>query len=202
MLSGERFDDIPVYHSDGVAQYRKRKDGEELFLSTMGLTKEDFPLGYSTVAGLREVKQLRPKLESIEEQLLEDGSIMLPEKTDIFLVSRSRNGNHAAVKLGFLKDGRPVALKTRNVDLVDKKDGSALGDGSAYVSRLLLRDYYAAQICDDLGIGPKVHGFYEQGGLEWMVMDIVLGDFPASAVSFITKDSFKEFGRCTGLNSS
>ncbi|MBI4982917.1 MAG: hypothetical protein HZC15_07305, partial [Candidatus Omnitrophica bacterium] len=127
-------------------------------LQTSDIAEEDLP--YSVVMREQNKHGFVPSTLS-EVPLIQD--VRLPSE-DVFLISKAMNGSAGVVKLGFLKDGRPVALK-------------AYFTNRPLTERFMLMDYQGAYIADVLGIGPKVHGLFVDQKAKWLVMDIVSGDF-------------------------
>ena len=165
----------------GIEGYLKKTEKPFTFLETAKLAKEDFPDGYSTLLGLRNPQNpgnIPSRLKDIDT-----ADVILPD-VDIFLVNNFYNGWDSVYRLGFLEDGRPVAvrtdmsmenasLETRNSHLV-----SAYTDG--------LKVYR-------LGFGPQVHGiFRDKDKALGIVTDIVPGDFPNEVPEFITSQTVKE----------
>ena len=100
-------------------------------------------------------------LKGDTERLLQDQAADVALVTDIMLVSYVRNGYTSVVRLGFLKDGRPVALKSAQPP-----------------AQLHHREYRSYLLGEILGIAPKIHGLWKDSdGSINIVMDIVPGEF-------------------------
>jgi len=100
-------------------------------------------------------------LKGDTERLLQDQAADVALVTDIMLVSYVRNGYTSVVRLGFLKDGRPVALKSAQPP-----------------AQLHPREYKSYLLGEILGIAPKIHGLWKDSdGSINIVMDIVPGEF-------------------------
>ncbi len=172
----------PLLLGKGVKKYLGIRGNEfPLYLMTKDIIPEnDLPAGYPTVSGLREPRPARRLAQHLSE--IERVKVTLPDR-DIFISSSYYNGSGGCVKLGFLPGGEPAALK------------AYFGGWSEKEAReRLLGSYIAGQIADDLGIGPSLHGIFEDdSGVLWMVMDIVPGEFAAGAGDFIKSWSSDEF---------
>ncbi|MFA5320463.1 MAG: hypothetical protein WC418_04700, partial [Candidatus Omnitrophota bacterium] len=168
----------------GGENYNKlRRNSNPLYLMTKDIDhRRDLPAGYATVSGLRKPRITTRHLPSHLSEVPRV-ELFLPDK-DIFLTSNAYNGSQGCVKLGVLATGEPVALKAYFSGDISVKES---------MDRLL-ESYRVGQIADDLGIGPCMHGLFEDDiGTLWMVMDIVPGDFPPGAGEFIKAWSIEEF---------
>lgn len=166
----------------GIEGYLKKTEKPFTFLETAKLAKEDFPDGYSTLSGLRNPQTTGDIPSRLKE--IEITDVILPD-VDIFLVNNFYNDWDSIYRLGFLEDGRPVAVRadmsmenasieTRNSHLI-----GAYADG--------LKVYR-------LGFGPEMHGiFRDKDKASGIVMDIVPGDFPYEVPEFINSRTVKEF---------
>jgi hypothetical protein len=101
----------------------------------------------------------------------------------VFLTGEVEQGSASHVRLGFLKDGRPVAIKAHlPVELWKGKEQERL--------RI---EANGARLLDDLGIGPRFHGIFAEGdGTLNVVTDIVPGDFPTEASKDITLQTIED----------
>jgi serine/threonine protein kinase len=167
--------------SFAINEYQGTNSGASvLYLPTINIKDSD--LGYDNTLGPRK-QQLRNSYDSVSRlPLIRD--VRLPDK-DILLVSSMVNGTSGVVKLGFLPDGRPVALKSyfpSNFTADYKRD----------INDFLLEDYNAAIFAEDLGIGPQVHGVFLDGARPWLVMDVVTGDFIHKAGRFVNLQTFED----------
>jgi hypothetical protein len=88
--------------------------------------------------------------------------------TDILLLSQFHSGqSNSLVRLGYLRDGTPVALKTYLVSDSSEK---------------MLIEAQSAEIIDKLGIGSRFHGIFQDKEGRWNIaMDIVPGDHQSFA---------------------
>lgn len=164
--------------SDGIEKFIKKRNLKKYrYLSSMDITKEDLPSDYSTTSGLREPKKVGRLPKSLDE--IPRVKVILPD-VDVFLVSRAHSGGETVVRLGFLEDGRPVAVK-ENIRYFPSD-----------FSLEILDDYKGAKIADDLGIGPKIHGIFQEADNLGIVMDIVPGDFELAAKDFIALATIKD----------
>ncbi|MFZ2456253.1 MAG: hypothetical protein WAX07_07240 [Candidatus Altiarchaeia archaeon] len=166
------------------------------FIPTSRINKNDFPAGYSTFGGLK-APALHEKVEISSLNDLPGADLMKVDEA--FLVSESANkGTEAVARLGTLEvDGRPVAVRT-------------YAQSSAYfhpgIEKILINDYKAAVLFDELGIGPKMHGVYrrtinESTVIAGNVTDIVPGDYPYSPAGKknINLDTVKDLIKACGL---
>jgi hypothetical protein len=159
-----------------IDEYLKDNVKEINCLQTSDVAEEDLP--YSVAMRVPRNLDFVPKSLSTVPFIQ---NVRLPSE-DVFLISRDMNGSAGVVKLGFLKDGRPVALKAYFTD-------------RPLTERFMLMDYQGAYIADALGIGPKVHGLFVDQKAKWLVMDIVSGDFPSVVrenIKLVTYRDLKE----------
>ena len=167
----------------GVVNYiEQRKLTQYGYLMTNDIdSAKDLPAGYPVITGLREPRFPTRKLPDVISDVTKV-DIVLPD-SDIFLTSSYHNGSGGCVKLGFLLNGDPVALKTY---LFTK------GTKDSFEQELF-RSYRSGVIADNLGIGPRMHGFFEDNdGLLWIVMDIVPGDFEPDDDKLVTFETINE----------
>lgn len=80
--------------------------------------------------------------------------------TDILIGSETKPSMYSLVRLGFLPDGRPVAVKTIFKNSIPKARDEARG----------------AKILSDLGLFPTYHGFWFEGREVSLVTDIAPGE--------------------------
>ncbi|MEW6101993.1 MAG: hypothetical protein AB1481_06855, partial [Candidatus Omnitrophota bacterium] len=167
----------------GIAKYFKySSERDYLFLPSVEIAPADLPIDYSTVSGLRQPRIRGSLPVSLEE--IKRTRVFFPS-ADVFVLSMEHNGSKAAVRLGFLEDGRPIAVKSYSFDPKDN-------DAKKEIEKYLLEEYQRAQIVDELGIGPALHGFYETPTELGFVMDIATGDHPEAITRFITTDTIIE----------
>ncbi len=169
---------VPQVTDTRVAARLKGVGKQAQYLPTIRITRDFLPAHYSTSNGLRPVQALRdfprslkdiPRVEVIPLKI--DDSYVVP-------FSEVNNGSQAVVLLGQLEDSlAPIVLKTYPGD-----------------ERLCLSDYQGAQLAEDLGIGPRVHGIYDDSsGRSWIVVDLVPGDFPESGKQRFTAETIAEY---------
>jgi|GEM_PF-5221689 len=97
--------------------------------------------------------------------------------TDIVFASEEHSGSAGLVRLGYLSDGRPVALKAYH-----------LGPQRNDLDDVALEEAQSAKMLSDLGVGPRFHGIWKDPDGAWnVVFDIARGDFngmPITAQTF------------------
>lgn len=139
---------VPGYLSGQIA----REKGARFFLLTEDIPESSLP--YKN--GLRPVRPSRhEKFSSVTAVPMID-----VDESSVHLTSRFGGGSQKSdVRLGFLKDGTPVVLKTYN-------------DQSKILGEAASAEFLSAQ-----GVGPRFHGLYRgsRGELN-VVMDVVPGD--------------------------
>jgi hypothetical protein len=111
------------------------------------------------------------------------------EVTDIAFASVEHSGSAGLVRLGYLQDGRPVALKSYH-----------LGPGRTDAEEVALSETRSAKLLSDLGVGPLFHGVWRDPEGHWnVVFDVARGDFVGTPV---TADTFRDletiFARLNG----
>src|SRR3989338_1001557 len=149
----------------GIGNYLKRTGRVGRYLPTK-LLRDELPYQ----AELRPSQPIGRLPEAWDE--LPRVNVEFPDGGDVFLVSKLFSGSAGVVRLGFLDDGRPVALKTYYFS--DPNDDNS----SELLRAVLLRDFRGAKLADYLGIGPITHGVFQNRDGKWnIVMDIVPGDF-------------------------
>ena len=182
-VNAEKFDSLTaLFITDlqdaSLAAIIPGRDRNEVYLPTVQIGVDHLPPGYSTSNGLRPEKPLRELPASLNDIPRVDAIPSIFNGKHVIPVSYVDNGTEAIVRLGQLAENlAPVVLKTypRQADQV-------------------LSDYQGAQIADDLGIGPAVHGvFVDEKGLIWTVTDLVTGDFPEVDQDIITQQSVADF---------
>ncbi|MFA5004970.1 MAG: hypothetical protein WC561_02435, partial [Candidatus Omnitrophota bacterium] len=166
----------------GIEGYLKKTEKPFTFLETAKLAKEDFPDGYSTLLGLRNPQTTGDIPSRLKE--IETADVILPD-VDIFLVNNFYNDWDSVYRLGFLEDGRPVAVRTdmsmENAS-IETRNSHLVG---AYADGLKVYR---------LGFGPEMHGILrDKDKASGIVMDIVPGDFPYEVPEFINSRTAKEF---------
>ncbi len=156
-----------IPRSEGMDVFKKLTgEGNCRYLITGDISKSDLPSGYPIA--LREPNPSKSLPGEIK--------VTMPD-TDVFLVNQLHNGAFSVVRLGWLEDGTPVAVKSRYTeDAAD--DNQRVQD-----------DYNDAFFADRLGIGPRLHGCFTDGqGRFSFAMDIVPGEF-AGVGDFILQSS-------------
>ncbi|MFC1623747.1 glycoside hydrolase family 15 protein [Candidatus Omnitrophota bacterium] len=178
------------------------------YLTTKNISSENLP--YPT--HMRD-----PKTAPVPHRIVD---VNMPDDVDgVFLLGKEHGGSNSYVRLGYLEDGRPVAIRThllfndfkedvhKFVALLREYQGLQIADDlrskvdsleltSSETKDLFhgfLKDYQSALILDELGIGPSVHGIFVDGeGNPNIVMDVVPGDFPKVVPEFITAATFRD----------
>jgi hypothetical protein len=93
--------------------------------------------------------------------------------TDIAFASEEHSGSAGLVRLGYLEDGRPVALKAYHL----RGRHEELND-------FMLEETRSAKMLSDLGVGPRFHGVWRDHDGSWnVVFDIARGDFSGTPVT-------------------
>ena|GEM_PF-3266336 len=168
----------------GLADYMKyhKPVGYGYLMTKNIIPEEDLPPGYPVVMGLRKPRDSFSRVPASVSDAPKV-EVILPDR-DIFLTSYDYNGAMGCVKLGFLPNGDPVALKANFFSEMKK----------GVLEKKLFAGYKAGLIAEDLGIGPRMYGFFrDSSGILWMVMDLVPGDFIEKAGGFITANTIEEF---------
>jgi hypothetical protein len=98
--------------------------------------------------------------------------------SDVAFASEQHSGSAGLVRLAYLDDGRPVAVKAyhlRRNTTRQELDGLALDEARS------------AQLLSDLGVGPRFHGLWLDADGDWnVVFDIARGDFNGTPVNAAT----------------
>jgi len=172
-LTGEEIIDNAVGGGGGVKVFLSKFKGTAKFLPTASLTKNDLPQDYGTSLRSSTVHKNFP--QNIGDiTLMEDVKL-----TDVLLVSRIHNGMSGVARLGYLSNGRPVAVRFLYLTRIDEMS--------------LLKDCQGAQIADELGIGPRFYGLSkDEFGNYGMVMDIVIGDHPVLGSGNVNMQTFHD----------
>lgn len=145
------------------------------FIFTTDLSgKLPYPSGLRQPLAPSERKLLPPSVDKIDRVM-----VSLPEE-DTLLVSHTKNGTQSVARLGFLEDGRPVALLTVYPDVQEKEN------------EIILKQFQGGQIAEELGLAGKMHGVFEEpNGKLSVVMEIAEGDFAYPVRERITAETFQ-----------
>jgi hypothetical protein len=136
-------------------------------LLTKDIAAADLP--YSTA--LRE-----PRPVSLPATLAEVRPAPVRAVTDVAFASVEHSGGAALVRLGSLRDGRPVALKAYHLRPEE-------GDPA----EIALEEARSAKLLSDLGVGPIFHGLWRDPEGNWnVVFDIARGDFSGTPINDAT----------------
>ncbi len=166
------------HYSEAISKYLIEKKAEVRYLPTDKITSKD--LGY--LVALREMQLPLKKLPPSFDQI-SDINVNFTKET-IFLISKVHSGDEGIVRIGFLDDDRPVAVKTYYTEEASEKAKE----------EYLLEDFHGAILADQLGIGPRFHGKHiDHEGKINLVMDIVPGDFLPASKGFIAVDTIRDF---------
>lgn len=161
----------------GILRYRKKTGRMGLFLPTETLSTEDLPYPI----GLRPMQPLTELPVSFED--IPQSKVVMPEK-DVFLVSRIDSGSGGLVRLGYLADGRPVAVIT-------SYPSHPLSPNQ--LEAQLLRDFRGALLNQRLGVGPEAHGKDRDRDRRWnIVVDITPGDMPEVMAKKLTPQTIND----------
>ena len=143
-------------------------------LLTKDIAESDLPYA----SAIRSRPNLKPDLPETLEQVRR---APMARVTDIGLASEEHSGSAGLVRLGYLADGRPVALKTYYPAEMPGESRAAELPG------LMLQEARAAQLYSELGIGPQFHGIWKDADGRWnVVFDIARGDFRGTPVKDVT----------------
>lgn len=142
-------------------------------LLTTKLAASDLPYGHA----LRPVRSLKPRLPRTLEEV---PPARMSRVTDVGLASRVDGGSNGLVRLGYLEDGRPVALKAIYLPSHPVTGRSR----DAEVPGMTLEEARAAQLYSDLGVSPEFHGLWKDDDGRWnVVFDIARGDHEGTPVN-------------------
>lgn len=96
--------------------------------------------------------------------------------TDVAFASLEHSGSAGLVRLGYLEDGRPVALKAYH-----------LRNNPEMLDKFMLEETRSAKLLSDLGVGPRFHGVWRDRDGSWNVaFDVARGDFSGNPINMRT----------------
>jgi len=158
----------------GIEQFLHLSKRPYRLLFTKNIRPEDLPADYPVSIREPDLNKARPG----------EIHVNLSEGVDIFLASHVHNGSKGVVRLGWLDDGTPVAIRAiYNSQFADRDN------------KLTMSDYEDEFTYDRRGVGPRVHGlFTDEFGRVSIVMDIVPGEMEGKAAEFITLETLKDLG--------
>jgi hypothetical protein len=129
-------------------------------------------------AEIRSQPDVSPKLPTTLDEVVR---APVAHVTDIGLASEEHSGSAGLVRLAYLADGRPVAVKTYY--LAEMKGESRADE----LPGVMLKEARAAELYSKLGIGPEFHGLWKDADGRWnIVFDIARGDFSGTPVKDVT----------------